>query len=255
MSAGKRFVSDDEAFIRRIVAGPGDDTPRLVYADWLDERNDPRGAYLRAELAWAALEPRPAAPRKLRSLAADLDPVWVARVSRPPVGVCCDHLTFQLGGPRLTAEHLDDLERRLGVPLPPDYRGFLLTYNGGMPTPADVPGDVNELYIEQFHTASRRPSRRPVDESDDVEVHARWFWAQDPEFGDEAANRATRRLAAAMLPVGMANGQYLFLVVRGPRAGRVGICDAGDCELHEMRVVARSFAALLGSITETETEG
>jgi len=33
-------VSEDEAFIRTIVDGPGDDTPRLVYADWLDDRAD-----------------------------------------------------------------------------------------------------------------------------------------------------------------------------------------------------------------------
>ena len=42
-------MTEDEAFIRAIVDSPGDDTPRLVYADWLDDRADPRGAYLRAE--------------------------------------------------------------------------------------------------------------------------------------------------------------------------------------------------------------
>ena len=42
-------VSDDEVFIRRIVDSPGDDLPRLVYADWLDERGDPRAAWLRDE--------------------------------------------------------------------------------------------------------------------------------------------------------------------------------------------------------------
>ena len=31
-------MSEDEAFIRTIVDTPGDDLPRLVYADWLDER-------------------------------------------------------------------------------------------------------------------------------------------------------------------------------------------------------------------------
>lgn len=33
--------------------GPGDDTPRLVSADRLDHRADPRGTYLRAEAGWA----------------------------------------------------------------------------------------------------------------------------------------------------------------------------------------------------------
>ena len=46
-------MNEDEAFIRAIVDNPGDDTPRLVYADWLDDRDDPRGPYLRAEFEWA----------------------------------------------------------------------------------------------------------------------------------------------------------------------------------------------------------
>ena len=47
------MTADDEAFVRRIVDSPGDDLPRLIYADWLDDRGDPRGTYLRAEVEWA----------------------------------------------------------------------------------------------------------------------------------------------------------------------------------------------------------
>ena len=35
-------MTDDEAFIRCIVDHPGDDTPRLVYADWLDPSTLPK---------------------------------------------------------------------------------------------------------------------------------------------------------------------------------------------------------------------
>lgn len=36
------YASDEErGFIRDIIANPTDDTPRLIYADWLDERGDP----------------------------------------------------------------------------------------------------------------------------------------------------------------------------------------------------------------------
>ena len=49
-------MTDDEAFIRAVVDGPGDNTPRLVYADWLDDRADPRGPYLRAECEWAKMK-------------------------------------------------------------------------------------------------------------------------------------------------------------------------------------------------------
>ena len=53
-------MTEDEAFVRAVVDGPGDDTPRLVYADWLDDRNDPRCAYLRAEAEWFAPTPNKA---------------------------------------------------------------------------------------------------------------------------------------------------------------------------------------------------
>lgn len=38
-------------FVAAVLAAPLDDLPKLVYADWLEERNDPRGLFLRA---WAA---------------------------------------------------------------------------------------------------------------------------------------------------------------------------------------------------------
>ena len=75
--------------MRTIVDNPDADLPRLVYADWLDERDDPRGAYLRAESEWAkAKQTTGFIVLRLNALAEGLDPVWLARVSRPPVGVC-----------------------------------------------------------------------------------------------------------------------------------------------------------------------
>ena len=48
-------MTEDEAFVRAIVDSPGDDTPRLVYADWLEEHGDSsRAEALRLEGAWAA---------------------------------------------------------------------------------------------------------------------------------------------------------------------------------------------------------
>ncbi|MCA9068942.1 MAG: TIGR02996 domain-containing protein, partial [Planctomycetaceae bacterium] len=34
-------MSSHEAFLKEIVANPDDLTPRLIYADWLDEQGDP----------------------------------------------------------------------------------------------------------------------------------------------------------------------------------------------------------------------
>ncbi len=79
-------MTEDDAFIRTIREQPDDETARLVYADWLDDRSDPRAEYLRAEAAWVALQPsdeqyRPLY-RRVSQLAAALDPEWFAGVSR-----------------------------------------------------------------------------------------------------------------------------------------------------------------------------
>lgn len=44
-------MTENEAFIQAIVASPDDDHRRLIYADWLDERGDPRGEFIRVQFA------------------------------------------------------------------------------------------------------------------------------------------------------------------------------------------------------------
>lgn len=146
-------MNEDEAFIRAIVDSPGDDTARLVYADWLDERDDPRGAYLRAEHEWAATHD-PSERDTLRRLVKGLSPVWVARVSRPPAGVCCDHVQFQNCGPKLTSADIDDAESQLEVSVPYQLRAFLLNYNGGEQLLPDFgPDDERPEYdVESWYT-------------------------------------------------------------------------------------------------------
>jgi uncharacterized protein (TIGR02996 family) len=134
----------DEQFVTQLVASPGDDAVRLVYADWLEDHDDARAAYLRAELAWAAKRGR-RAEAKVRKLAGTLDAVWVARVSRPPLGVCADHVRFEKSKPVRSAADLDAVETRLEAQLPPDYRAFLLNYNGGIPDPGHIP-DPRHLF-------------------------------------------------------------------------------------------------------------
>jgi uncharacterized protein (TIGR02996 family) len=45
----------EDAFLCDILAHPDDDAPRLIYADWLEERNDPRGEFIRVQCALAQL--------------------------------------------------------------------------------------------------------------------------------------------------------------------------------------------------------
>jgi uncharacterized protein (TIGR02996 family) len=43
-------MNDEQAFLQAIRAEPDADAPRLVYADWLEERGDPRGDFIRAQV-------------------------------------------------------------------------------------------------------------------------------------------------------------------------------------------------------------
>jgi uncharacterized protein (TIGR02996 family) len=153
--AAEVLMDHEEAFLRAVREAPGDDTPRLVYADWLEERGDPRGDYLRAEIAWARRRVS-ASSAGWRRRAAGHDRVWVARVSRPPLGVCCDHVRFRKVGPPRTPAAL---EERLGARLPPDFRAFLLDTNGGAPDPPCIPDPRHEehgplcLEIGEFYRA------------------------------------------------------------------------------------------------------
>jgi type VI secretion system protein ImpC len=44
-------MTDNDAFLRAIRDNPGDDAPRLVYADWLEEQGDPRGEFIHTQIA------------------------------------------------------------------------------------------------------------------------------------------------------------------------------------------------------------
>ncbi len=45
---------EEQQMIDAVLADPHSDEARLVYADWLEERGDSRGGFLRAELSFAA---------------------------------------------------------------------------------------------------------------------------------------------------------------------------------------------------------
>ncbi|MBN9122093.1 MAG: TIGR02996 domain-containing protein [Planctomycetes bacterium] len=58
--------TEAEAFLQRIRAYPDDDAQRLILADWLDEEGDPRGRFIRVQLALAELPPDATARRDLQ---------------------------------------------------------------------------------------------------------------------------------------------------------------------------------------------
>jgi uncharacterized protein (TIGR02996 family) len=77
----------DEGFIRSIQEDPSDDSARLVYADWLEERGDVRAEYLRAELALARLPAgapeAPALRSRLWRAWGAVEPAWLAVFTQP----------------------------------------------------------------------------------------------------------------------------------------------------------------------------
>jgi uncharacterized protein (TIGR02996 family) len=81
----------DEAFLRSILDDPEDDTPRLVYADWLDEQGDAdRAEFIRVQVELARLaerDPRrPELQRRERNL--------IRRHKRAWLGVLPTGVTF-----------------------------------------------------------------------------------------------------------------------------------------------------------------
>src|SRR5262249_49882413 len=58
-------VGNEQTFLHAIRAEPGDDIKRLVYADWLEERGDPRGEFIRVQCRLAHLAPGDLARQEL----------------------------------------------------------------------------------------------------------------------------------------------------------------------------------------------
>ena len=48
-------MTHDDAFLQDIIEHPDDDGLRLIYADYLDERGDPRGDFFRVQCRLAKL--------------------------------------------------------------------------------------------------------------------------------------------------------------------------------------------------------
>lgn len=76
----------DEEFLRAIADNHADDSARLIYADWLDERGDSRGEFLRIQANLAGQISGDANSRRAcqreKELIGELDPHWIQRVRR-----------------------------------------------------------------------------------------------------------------------------------------------------------------------------
>ncbi|AWM41472.1 hypothetical protein GobsT_74790 [Gemmata obscuriglobus] len=61
-------MSDEDALLAAIAAHPSEDTPRLAYADWLDEHDRPiRAEFIRLQCGWEQTAELPGADRRKRA--------------------------------------------------------------------------------------------------------------------------------------------------------------------------------------------
>lgn len=69
-------MTDDPetALLAAVQADPDDANARDIYADWLEQRGDPRGEYLRLEVQRRHL------PGRLAELALHIDPAWIRAI-------------------------------------------------------------------------------------------------------------------------------------------------------------------------------
>ena len=141
----------DTAFLAAVAAAPHDRLPRLVYADWLDEHDDPRGELIRLEeetrerVAWDdmlwKLKPRRNELRKhvdaewLKAMdyGQDVEPLF--RGQPFPEDWRDGWRLIREAHERWTGEPMPDIggrqaeieetERRLGLTLPPSVREYV----------------------------------------------------------------------------------------------------------------------------------
>jgi uncharacterized protein (TIGR02996 family) len=80
------MTSDDQALLNAIDAKPQDEAVWLIYADWLEERDDPRGAYIRALVDMVrpsnTVEVFDSADAVIRQIQDSLDVGWREKVWR-----------------------------------------------------------------------------------------------------------------------------------------------------------------------------
>lgn len=111
-------MRDEDGFLTAIKADPNDDVPRLVYADWLEERGDPRAHFIRLHLAMTAAAPDHtdwvAGEHELSLLRKCCDPAWLAVIEPeripsaddPSGGRTCHCFDMGSGGPKRPTPYL-----------------------------------------------------------------------------------------------------------------------------------------------------
>jgi uncharacterized protein (TIGR02996 family) len=217
---------DDESFLQAIVASPEDRSLRLVYADWLEERGDPRAQFIRIVDAMGHTPVCSARYRKLRlrrdALRPRLDGDWVKLMLRVPFPdirlrikelskldreraiFASDSHQYRLK-PLLSQERVRLIESRLGCQLPDQYRRFVTELADGGAGPAYGIQPLDSLLEgrenDDWITSLARPFPVPTGVADMREL------AYSPPG------------ALPICEIGC--GGYYYLILAGPDRGKV----------------------------------
>jgi uncharacterized protein (TIGR02996 family) len=159
-----QFETDEAGFLASIAAAPLDDAPRLVYADWLDERGEAAKAeYLRLVVRLsAAPDEEPALSRLLELAPNAADHTW-----RLAVGGVFELVIGRLGAFRMLAGVL----RRWFQTGPAILQGLTLT---------NPPLKIQNLTREMAEGFRRPISELPLGRLGTVTVVVRRMGSEDP---------------------------------------------------------------------------
>jgi uncharacterized protein (TIGR02996 family) len=138
------------AFLQAIKEEPEDDTPRLILADWLEERGDPRGELLRLQVTLARLIPGTRAwwaryerEQQLRQLH---EKDWLG-----PLAGLADSYTLQRGLVQLTVKVGDFLGSKVAALAETEtfawVDGVRLTHGGHLPWAGQLERLVSSLLL------------------------------------------------------------------------------------------------------------
>ncbi len=132
------MTTERKALLRAIRKQPDDRTARLVYADWLDEHDDPLARYVRAECAVMAAAPGSKAWKSaMKRLLAGVEKAgtnlggWEYAEDVARLRELRDSKPYSGLKPVVREPALIRFELRNGITLPGEYRAFLLQIGNG----------------------------------------------------------------------------------------------------------------------------
>jgi large subunit ribosomal protein L7/L12 len=218
----------EQRFLAAIQANPDDREAREIYADWLEERGDERGEYLRLEAQLHSI------PQRLAVLRATVDPSWLQQVERR-----FDVLLVAMGPSKISV--IKSVREAAGIGLK-DAKDFV---------EAVRPGGPGVVCRDLEYEAANRIARLFKDTGASVDVVSRGTTITVPSNGltvtlaeVEPAQKLAAILAVRELGLGMKAAKDL---VENVLAGTPGVLLTG-LEARRAAEVIERFATL-GRVT------